>query len=139
MTEIENNRFKEHLINRLSYLLNKSLKEEFLNENRKEINRIIKIISNSKLLSEIILSYSDERLLLIFKFFAEKRKCIYEILINFNKEHKLNFNTERMNLYIEYIIFFAKITCNQDVYNFYGKLLNNIKKFPILYPDFFLY
>jgi len=131
--------YKSILIYRYADLLRKTLKADFLEKNNDNIKNIIKIIYESKLFSEIILSYDDEKILKIFKYFAEKRKCIFNILSKFNIDHNLSYNVYIMNLYVEYIIFFATITSNEDVYNYYGNLLLNIKKYPILYPEFFLY
>ena len=99
----------------------------------------MKIIYYSKFLSEIILSFDDEKLLKIFKYFKEKRKCIFDIISKYNNDHSLSFNFEILNLYIEYIIFFANIKSDKDVYNFYNDLLINTTKYPLLYPEFNLY
>jgi hypothetical protein len=135
---ISKNMYKSILIYRYADLLRKTLKADFLELNNDNIKKIIKIIYESKFFSEIILSYDDDRLLKTFKYFAEKRKCIFNIISSFNKDHDLSYNFELMNLYVEYIIFFANIKSNLDVYNFYGELLINIRKYPLLYPEFIL-
>ena len=136
MNQNIDNNYKKNLNKRYVFLLTKTFTKEFLEKNKIELYKIIKCINESKLLSEIMLTFDDSKLLKIFKYFTEKRKCIYEILTNFNNDHKLSFNFKIMNLYIEYIIFFANITSNEDVYNFYGNLLIKIRKYPLLYPEF---
>lgn len=127
---------KINIIYRYVNLLTKTLSKEFLDINRLELYKVIKCIYDSIFLTDIIYSYDDSKLLKIFKYFAEKRKCIFDILTKFNNDHNLSYNIYKMNLYVEYIIFFANITSNNDVYEYYGNLLLNIQKFPLLYPEF---
>jgi len=131
--------YKSIIIYRYTVLFRKTYKTEFLENNNDEIKKILRIIYYSKFLSEIILSFDDEKLLKIFKYFKEKRKCIFDIISKYNNDHSLSFNFEILNLYIEYIIFFANIKSNNDVYNFYNDLLINTTKYPLLYPEFNLY
>jgi len=131
--------YKSIIIYRYTVLFRKTYKTEFLENNNDEIKKILRIIYYSKFLSEIILSFDDEKLLKIFKYFKEKRKCIFDIISKYNNDHSLSFNFEILNLYIEYIIFFANIKSDKDVYNFYNDLLINTTKYPLLYPEFNLY
>jgi len=128
--------YKSIIIYRYTVLFRKTYKTEFLENNNDEIKKILRIIYYSKFLSEIILSFDDEKL---FKYFKEKRKCIFDIISKYNNDHSLSFNFEILNLYIEYIIFFANIKSDKDVYNFYNDLLINTTKYPLLYPEFNLY
>lgn len=128
--------FKLIILHRYKDLLSKTYSMKFLQINKEQIYKVIKNIYESKLLSELILSYNDEKFLKIFKYFVEKRKLIFEILTEFNTNHNLYFNFDKINLFVEYIIFFVNITCNNDVYNSYGILLKNIELCPLLYPEF---
>ena len=138
MTTFSTN-FKSLLIKKFGDILSKNFPKDFLVENKLYIYTILKNIYESKLISEIILSYDDEKLFKIFKYFAEKRKAILDILFNFNTKFKIDFNMNTMNKFIEYIIFFVNINCDNDVTIFYEDLLKNIKKYPLLYPEFILY
>lgn len=128
--------FKLLIINRYGYILSKKFSKDFLQLNKEQLYKVIKNIYESKLLSELILTYNDEKFFKIFKYFVEKRKLIFQILTEFNNNHNLYFNFNKMNLFVEYIIFFVNITCNNDVYNSYGILLKNIELCPLLYPEF---
>jgi hypothetical protein len=128
--------FRLIILYRYKELLSKTYSITFLELNKEQIYKVIKSICESKLLSELILTYNDDKFLKIFKYFVEKRKLIFEILTQFNTNHNLYFNFDKINLFVEYIIFFVNITCNNDVYNSYGILLKNIELCPLLYPEF---
>lgn len=128
--------FKLIILNRYGSILSKTFSKNFLQMNKEQIYKVVKSIYESKLLSEFILTYNDEKILKIFKYFVEKRKLIFQILTDFNNKHNLYFNFDKMNLFVEYIIFYVNITCNNDVYNGYETLLRNIKLLPLLYPEF---
>ena len=63
---ISKNMYKSILIYRYADLLRKTLKPDFLELNNDNIKKILKIIYESKFLSEIILSYDDDRILKTF-------------------------------------------------------------------------
>ena len=100
------NSLKLIIFNRYGSILSKTFSKKFLEMNKEQIYKVVKSIYESKLLSEFILTYNDEKFLKIFKYFVEKRKLIFQILTDFNNRHNLYFNLGKMNLFVEYIIFY---------------------------------
>jgi hypothetical protein len=141
---INNKNFRLVFISEFAVMLKSKLSNEYLNINKNEILKVLKQIYKSKFTTELIL-VSQEKLYKIFKFFVEKRKRIYCILESFNKHKKYIFKFEEMNLFIEYFIFFSNLDFDDDInielelFILYEKLIFNITKYPLLYPEFNLY